>query len=82
MRVRDAVVGARVRSKRAFQGVPKATEGLIDEDYDTGVMVAWDLRDRPLPANWRYTGQWAGKPGVPLRDGFDKLTELHHLEVV
>lgn len=74
-------IGTRVRSRREFNGVPSGTEGVVDQTYDGGVMVAWDLRDRPLPDNWEYRGQWAGEPGVPLRDGFSE-EEWRFLEVL
>lgn len=79
----EAQIGIRVRTLRDFIGVPKGTEGVIDEDYGTGVTIAWDLADRPLPSGYR---RWSGRPaiwsGEPLRDGFDKATELEFLEVV
>ncbi len=82
METKQAIVGQRIKTLREFSGVPAGTEGVIDEDYGTGVTVAWDLPTRPLPKNWRYAGQYACHPGVPLRDGFDKETELHYLEAV
>lgn len=36
-------MGTRVRTLVAFFNVPKGSEGVIDEDYQTGVMVRWDL---------------------------------------
>ena len=42
MKVNDAVVGTRVRSLFEFAGVPLGTKWVIDEGYDTGVIVAWD----------------------------------------
>lgn len=44
----EAKVGTRVKTLTDFSGVPAGTEGVIDEDYFTGVMVAWDLPDSPL----------------------------------
>ena len=83
MNTEDAIVGTRIRSLIDFSGVPAGTEGVIDDDYKTGVMIAWDLPDRPLPPNYK---QWNGKPsfcpGQPLRDGFDKKRELRFLEKV
>ena len=75
-------IGTRVRTTRDFVLVPKGTEGVVDEDYGSGVMVAWDMPDNPLPPGYR---EWDGKPAVCtgiLRDGFDKRLELHWLEVV
>ncbi len=85
MKAEQAKVGARVMSRVEFSGVPIGTEGVIDQDYGTGVMVAWD---RPtehaaaLPAGYRA---YHGRPGVVtglLRDGFDKATELQLLELL
>ncbi len=74
-------VGTRVRALRAFVAVPKGTQGIIDEDYGDGVMVAWDLPDHPLPPGYKYDGRPAIVAGI-LRDGFDKELELKWLEVV
>lgn len=86
----DATVGTRVRSNREFSGVPEGTEGVIDEDYGSGVMVAWDLPDKPLPDHYmkaipHYHPSTTDPQGfeVPvLRDGFDKDDELQFLDVV
>lgn len=84
-------VGTRVRSTRAFSGVPTGTEGVVDEDYGEGLMVAWDLPDKPLPEGYDRLPEDVLRPmttgpdgfEVPLlRDGFDKSTELHFLERV
>jgi len=82
MDLADATVGTRVRTLVAFSGVPQGTEGVIDEDYETGVTVAWDFHERPLPRGYRaYDGRPAIASGI-LRDGFDKATELAFLEQV
>jgi len=66
----------------AFSGVPNGTEGVIDEDYITGVTVAWDLPDQPLPVGYRlYDGRSAIQSRL-VRDGFDKASELHFLQIV
>ena len=65
MTIEEARIGTRVMSLVEFSGVPIHTQGIIDEDYDTGVMVAWNLSD-----------------GSPLRDGFDKETDLKYLTVL
>jgi hypothetical protein len=39
----EATVGTRVKTLVEFCNVPAGSEGVIDEDYGTGVMVAWDL---------------------------------------
>ena len=82
MRIEEARIGTRVKALVGFSGVDQYTEGVIDEDYGTGVMVAWDLPDQPLPPGYR---QHDGRPAIVtriLRDGFDKEKELHFLEVV
>lgn len=82
MKPGEARVGLRVRSLVDFSGVPKGTEGVIDELYSTGFMVAWDLPDRPLPPGYRsHDGKPAVRTGL-LRDGFDEQKEGHFLEVV
>lgn len=82
MKKSDAIIGQRVKTLRAFSGVPEGTEGVIDEDYGSGVMVAWDLPDRPLPEGYKkWNGKPAAAPAQPLRDGFDKENELKYLEV-
>lgn len=79
--VTNPSVGTRVRSLVPFSGVPQGTEGIIDEDYGEGVMVAWNLPDGPLPPGYRiYDGRPAVVSGI-LRDGFHKDTELRFLEV-
>jgi hypothetical protein len=85
----EARVGVRVKAWRAFVSVPLGTEGVIDEDYGTGVTVAWDLPDAPLPAGYCQhlvggptafaAGRWAHRI---VRDGFDKELELGWLAVV
>lgn len=76
-------VGAMVKSNREFVGVPMGTKGMVVEDYGTGIMVAWDLPQRPLPSNMspeQIAALWAVDSKCPLRDGFDKETELQFLE--
>lgn len=81
MTLDQAKVGVLVKSTCHFSGVPKGTEGVIDEDYGDGVMVAWDLPARPLPKHYRkYDGVPMIKSGI-LRDGFSKEDELIFLEV-
>jgi len=89
----EAQIGVRVRSLVDFTDVPAGSEGVIDEDYGRGVMVAWDKpneRAAALPVGRReYDGkfkpyiEWerAGASKI-LRYGFDKERELEFLEVV
>jgi hypothetical protein len=78
----EAIIGTRVRSLREFFKIPKGTEGVIDQVYKIGqrygVMVAWDLPDRPLPT-WPPHPNYDGMP--PMRDGFGE-DETHFLEVI
>ena len=79
--IEEAIVGQRVRTRVSFSGVPKGTEGVIDEDYGTGVTVAWDLPKQPLPPGYRmYDGRSAIQSGL-LRDGFDKKRDLLFLGI-
>lgn len=74
-------LGCRVKTKVDFSGVPAGTEGVIDEEYSGGIMVAWDLPNRPLPRCYRvYDGKPAFASGI-LRDGFS-ADELKYLELV
>ena len=82
MTAAEARVGVRVKASRAFVSVPLGTEGVIDEDYGTGVTVAWDLPSSPLPPGYR---EYDGRPAIVsriLRDGFDKELELGWLALV
>lgn len=78
-------IGTRVKVLATFSGVPEGTHGLIVEDYGTGVMIAWDLPDRPIPRDKTPEAigmMYAADPSCPLRDGFDKESEAHYLEEV
>jgi hypothetical protein len=78
----EALVGTRVICTVPFCDVPMGTEGVIDEDYGTGVMIAWDLKNQPLPSGYvAYDGRPAIQTRI-LRDGFDKEKELKWLETV
>jgi predicted DNA-binding WGR domain protein len=75
-------LGTRVRTLRVFAALPAGTEGVVDEDYGTGLMIAWDLPRGILPAGYaRYDGVPGARSRI-IRDGFDKATELQYLEVV
>ncbi len=45
----EATVGARVRTRMRWPGVPEGSEGMIVQAYEGGYLIAWDLADRPLP---------------------------------
>ena len=83
MTVDQACIGNRVRTLVDWPEVPAGTEGVIDEDYGTGVMVAWDLPNRPLPANYEkmhhLTALQLRGLGI-LRDGFSNK-DLRYLEI-
>ncbi len=85
MKQTEAVVGTRVQTMRAWSGVPIDTQGIIVEHYGTGVTVAWDLPDRPLPDVAPEEMTFAAMPAIdhraPLRDGF-ALDELKHLLII
>lgn len=73
----------KVKSLEDFPGVPAGTLGYVIDDYGTGITVAWDLPDRPYPhdlAEPDIANLPAIHPKCPLRDGFDKKSELHLLE--
>lgn len=84
LELNEAVVGKKVRATCDFPGVPMETVGLIVQDYGTGIMVAWDLPERPLPdmTAAEIGEMYAVNPKCPLRDGFDKETELDYLEAL
>lgn len=78
------MIGTKVKNIVAFAGVPKGTPGVIVEDYGSGITVAWDLPDKPYPKDKtpeEVAAMWAIDPECPLRDGFDKQTELSLLEI-
>lgn len=77
------ILGERVKINRDFCGVPKGTEGVIDQvlvGYGGGdhcLMVAWDLPTNPLPRF--YTGSIISLD--VLRDAFCP-DEYRYLEPV
>lgn len=74
-------VGTYVKSLRDFLDVPQGTEGVIDELYSGGVMVAWNLPSSPLPAHYcAFDGVPAIRSRI-LRDGFSD-DELVYLEPI
>lgn len=78
-------IGDKVESLRDFSNVPKGTVGYIVEDYGTGVTVAWDLPHRPYPHDMSFEAvgkMWAVDHKCPLRDGFDKESELQFLKLL
>ena len=82
MKVQEIKIGTRIESLIGFWGVPIGTEGIIDEDYGSGIMVAWDMPGNPLPKGYAgYDRRPTFASGI-LRDGFDKETELDLIEVV
>lgn len=77
-------LGTRVETICDWPGVPAGTQGIVCEDYGSGITVAWDLPDRPLPdlPADEIAKLWAVDHSCPLRDGFDKETELQYLKVL
>ena len=85
MLIQDIKVGRKVRCMVAYSGVPIGTIGVIVSDYGSGIMVAWDLPDRPYPKNktpLEVASMYAVHYECPLRDGFDKETELYALQII
>jgi len=81
----DIRIGREVKTNTGFSGVPEGTHGFIIEDYGTGITIGWDKPDRKYPRNLppeTIAQLPATDPQCPLRDGFDKETELQYLEVV
>lgn len=77
-------IGQRVQSLESFNDVPKGTEGVIIDDYGTGIMIAWDKPDKPYPKDktpFEVNSMFAINPLCPLRDGFDKI-ELRFLQII
>ena len=75
----EAKVGTIVKTNVEFPAIAKGTCGVIDQYYPTGVMVAWDLPDQPLPPGYRI---FDGRPAIVskiLRDGFS-WDELKYLD--
>jgi hypothetical protein len=48
MSIDQAKLGARVRSTRDFVGVPRGTQGVIVEDYGSGITIRWDKEGEVL----------------------------------
>jgi hypothetical protein len=74
MRKKDAKVGTWVRLLRDVMDIPAGTRGLIDEVYEDGVIVAWDLPpDHPLPSDWLDR---LAREREQARDWWDKTKRL------
>jgi hypothetical protein len=67
--IEQATIGTRVKTNVEFYDLPKGSVGKIAEDYGFGVMVEWEKEPR---ASWQK----------PLRDGFNKQSELQFLDLV
>lgn len=77
-------IGARVVALESFADVPKGTEGIIIDNYGTGIMVAWDKPDKPYPQGktpFEVNAMFAVNHLCPLRDGFG-MDELDYLAVM
>lgn len=74
-------IGTRVKTKVAWPSVPVGTEGIVDEHYgNSGIMIAWDLPNQPLPHNYKEFNLEKLVRGI-LRDGFSE-SETKYLEVI
>lgn len=85
MMINDIVIGKRVKSIGELCGVPAGTEGVIIDDYVSGFTVAWDMPSKPFSVDMtpeEVAKMYAINPDCPLRDGFNKATEMHMLEAV
>jgi len=74
-------IGTRVKTKVAWPSVPVGTEGIVDEHYgNSGIMIAWDLPDQPLPNDYIKFDLNNQIRGI-IRDGFSE-SETKYLEIV
>ena len=77
-------LGTKVECIEDFPALPAGTVGYIVEDYGSGIMIAWDLPHRPYPKDKtpeEVADMWAIDAACPIRDGFDKETELQYLKI-
>lgn len=78
-------VGAIVKSVVTFPDVPRGSQGIVYEDYGSGVSISWQLGEclqavEDVPQMAIVSCSKCGKQHV--RDGFDKEREFDYLEVV
>ncbi len=81
----DIEIGLRVKSNTTFVSIPEGTEGVLIEDYGSGITIAWDKEDRPYPKELscdHISKMYAIHPLCPHRDGFDKDNELQYLDII
>lgn len=76
----QARVGTHVRTLVAWYGVPAGTEGVIDEDAKTGVVIAWDSPIQRLPEGYTSRSDPRFLTRNLLRSWFRKQ-DLSYLEV-
>jgi len=84
MTIKEIKIGSEVESLRDFSGVPKGTNGYIIDDYGTGITIGWDLPKQPYPKYLKpeiVAALFGVNPLCPVRDGFDKKTELKFLKI-
>lgn len=84
MKTGEIKIGGKVKSLRDFSGVKAGTFGIIIEDYGSGITIGWDRPENPYPKNKtpeEVAAMWAVNSDCPLRDGFDKQTELEFLKI-
>lgn len=69
MDLEEIEIGAKVCSNRDFQDVPCGTEGFIVKDYGEGILIAWDLPNKPYPSHLtpeQVANMWAANPECPF----------------
>ena len=85
MKIEEAKLGLRVKMLIDFERVPKGSEGIIDEIYPDGMMIAWDIPAGILPKDYRvFPGKFRRPPwfySAIVRIPFEKK-QLEFLEVV
>ena len=80
MTKKEIKIGSKVKSLTHFVNINIEQEGIIVEDYGTGILIAW----KPLPINktpQEIAKMFAVNPECPDRDGFG-YDELKYLEVI
>ena len=73
-------IGDRVVLKKDIVSFSKGTKGLVVDDYSSGIMVAWETEERPMPDKscTEIATMFAIDPRCPFRDGFsnDEIEEF------
>ncbi len=82
----DFTIGTKVKATVDFPDVPRDTPGVVVGDYGTGVLVAWRTPDKEGHIAKLTPEEIGALPALdyrcPIRDGFDKESELELLEII